>query len=436
MLTPEKLEVRTLGPRAVRSPLRLSPTHGGGSGAFISDEARSRYLVELPSGQPTGQELLFEKAGPREDIYFDPSQVRAAVVTCGGLCPGLNNVIRSVYLQLHHHYGASDVIGIQYGYHGFRPDAPNPPIRLTSEFVEGIHQRGGTVLGTSRGPVPADMVVNYLQREHINILFCVGGDGTQRGAHLIAEEALRRNARIAVVGIPKTIDNDIDYVWRSFGYFTAVARAKEVIDCAHVEAKGSPNGISLVKLMGRDAGFIAAGATLASQEVNFTLIPEVPFELDGEGGFLTVLRERMLRRRHAVIVVAEGAGQHLMPRDKVECDASGNVKHQDIGVFLRERIGGYFAGQNIPINLRYFDPSYYIRSVPANTEDALLCDQLARYAVHAAMAGKTDLLIGLWYNVFLHVPIPLATEEKKRIHPDSEVWTQVLAATGQPARFG
>jgi 6-phosphofructokinase 1 len=435
---PEQLRIAGLGRCQVKSPLKLSSVRGDGIGNFMPDEARMLHRVDyLPGEEIRGDaaEAAFEKAGPRERIYFGPARTKAAIVTCGGLCPGMNNVIRSVFLQLHHGYGVPETWGIRYGYRGLNPANGRPPLRLTPEYVEHIHKLGGTVLGSSRGPEDSRVMVDFLESEKFDILFCVGGDGTQRGAHEIAEEASRRGLKIAVVGIPKTIDNDLHYVWRSFGYYTALGEAREVLDGAHAEAKGVPNGISLVKLMGRHAGFIAAGATLASQEVNFTLIPEVPFRLDGEHGFLACLKRRMLNRGHAVIVVAEGAGQELLGGVEGATDASGNAKPGDIGVFLREKIIEYFAREKMTVNVKYFDPSYVIRSVPADTDDALLCDRFARNAVHAAMAGKTDCLIGLWYNIFIHVPIVLAVAERKYLSPESEVWTAVLAATGQPARF-
>ncbi len=434
-LTAEMLSVPTLGPVRYESPLRRKFQSGDGVYNFTPDTARLLLHADFAAEQEIRPELSFEKAGPRERIFFDPEQTTAAIVTCGGLCPGLNNVIRSVFLQLHHNYGVTRVLGIRYGYYGLNPAHGLPPLLLTMEMVESIHKLGGTILGTSRGPEDPRVMVDFLEKQRVNILFPVGGDGTQRGAHEIAAEARRRGLPLAVVGIPKTIDNDLPYVWESFGYKTALDKAREVLDCAHAEAKGAPNGISLVKLMGRESGSIAAGATLASQEVNFTLVPEIPFKLDGENGFLAVLKRRILARGHAVIVVAEGAGQDLMPPGPVERDASGNLKLRDIGVFLRDRISAYFAAEGIRINLRYFDPSYIIRSVPATTEDSLLCDRLARNAVHAAMAGKTDVLMGLWYNTFIHVPISLVVKEKKRLKPESEVWRSVLAATGQPARF-
>jgi len=432
-LTHQDFIVPTLGPATVRSPLNLSTLEGDALGDFVPDGARVLYQIETAPGRPPRTELTMEKAGPRETIFFDPQQCKAAIVTCGGLCPGLNNVIRSAFLQLHHRYGVPTVLGVRYGYQGLNPAKGPPPLRLTPEYVERIHNLGGTVLRSSRGPEEAAVMVDYLQNEGINLFFCLGGDGTQRGTHAIAMEARRRGAKIAVVGIPKTIDNDLPFVWRSFGYGTALEKAREAINCAHTEARDAPNGIGLVKLMGRHAGFIAAGAALASQEANFVLIPEVRFPLDGPGGFLEVLEKRIEARKHAVIVVAEGAGQHLFDGESGECDASGNRKFLDIGVFLRDRIAQHFKAAGIPVNIKYIDPSYIIRSVPANSDDSLLGDAMARHAVHAAMAGKTDVLIGTENGQFVHIPICTAVARKKHLSPGDELWLRVIEATGQPA---
>jgi 6-phosphofructokinase 1 len=430
MLSSQDLSIASLGPAQIPSPLHFGAEYAD----FVSDETKIRFQVRIGPGEESDDELFFELAGPRARLFFNPSETRAAIVTCGGLCPGLNNVIRSTFLALTYNYGVCEVFGIRYGYHGFNPELASP-VRLTHEQIENVHMQGGTFLGSSRGPESADVILGTLDRHRINVVFCVGGDGTQRGAHAIAEEARRRGKPLAVVGIPKTIDNDIPYVWQSFGYSTALEKAREVLSCAHAEAKGAPNGISIVKLMGRDAGFIAAGATTASQDVNFTLIPEVPFDLDGPNGFLAHLEKRMEERKHAVIVVAEGAGQHLFSSDAIEYDASGNVRQKDIGLLLKSSIESHFKRCGKTINLKYIDPSYIIRSVPANCDDSTLCDQFARHAVHAAMAGKTDMLIGLWYNNFIHVPISLVASQKKCISPKSGLWGSVLAATGQPARM-
>lgn len=398
-----------------------------------------RYITEtitLPDAGNTGRNITFERAGPRKQIYFRPSQTRAAIVTCGGICPGLNNVIRAVLLELEMRYGVRDTIGVRYGYAGMDPANGFEPIPLNAEMVEDIHRNGGTILGTSRGPVDPHIALDWLAERRIDILFCVGGDGTMRGAHALHLAAVARGYKLSVIGIPKTIDNDIEYVWRSFGYQTAVDEAARVIAGAHQEAKSHFNGIGLVKLMGRDAGFIAAGATVASGEVNFTLIPEIPFVLEGENGFLGVLKHRMLRRHHAVIVVAEGAGQDLMADRPAEKDPSGNPRYRDIGTFLNGRIQSYLRDQKVPVTVKYFDPSYLIRSRPANCDDNLLCNQYGRNAVHAAMSGKTDMLIGLWFNVFVHVPIPLAISRKRSMSPTGELWGSVLAATGQQPVFG
>jgi 6-phosphofructokinase 1 len=431
MLTQDDLHVATLGLNEKPSPLNLSLAHGDGLGDFVPGAPRIRYQVDTSPDAPH-QHLLFEGAAPRERIYFDPFYTTAAIVTCGGLCPGLNNVIRSIYLELSKNYGVRNVLGIRNGFLGLNPASGLAPIPLTDAYVSEIHKLGGTALGSSRGPQDPAANVNFLHRQGINILFCVGGDGTQRGAHEICQDITRRGLKIAVVGIPKTIDNDIMYVFRTFGFATALETAQQALCCAHVEAKGAINGVGLVKLMGRDAGLIAAGATLASQEVNFCLVPEIAFPLDGPNGFLPALKEQVLKSQHAVIAVAEGAGQHLFAEQNGACDASGNRQFQDIGIFLRDKITEYFRKENVPISLKYIDPSYLIRSVPANTADRLLSDQMARYAVHSAMAGNTDVLIGMWNNVFVHVPICTAIRHKKRMELTGELWTNVLLSTGQP----
>jgi 6-phosphofructokinase 1 len=412
------METSTLGPPQFAS----RATH------TVSDDVRIPERIEI--GAAPG--LQFELAGPRANLFFDPKKTRAAIVTCGGLCPGLNNVIRSLFLELHYGYGVAEVLGFRGGYGGLDPDCGVEPVKITPEFVDSIHQKGGSILGTSRGPVDTCRAVDNLIARRVNILFTIGGDGTQRGAHDLYQEARKRGHPMSVVGVPKTIDNDVGFVSRTFGFFSAVEEAARVLDCAHTEARSVQGGIGLVKLMGRHAGFVTAGAVVANQDVNFALIPEVPFSLDG---FLAALKQRMLSKSHAVIAVAEGAGQDLLAASSSERDASGNVKLKDIGPFLREKIEAFFKAEKIPVVLRYFDPSYQVRSRPANGEDALLCDLFARNAVHAAMAGKTGVVIGFLHERFIHVPIELLAIHTKRLDPASGWWRSVLAASGQPERF-
>lgn len=393
----------------------------------IGDDIRIPERIEV--GAKPG--LEFELAGPRPRLFFDAKKVRAGIVTCGGLCPGLNNVIRSLFLELHYGYGVNEVIGFRGGYSGIDPKCALEPITITPQFVDGIHQKGGTILGSSRGPVDIKRAADNLIARGVNVLFTVGGDGTQRGANDFYQEARRRGHPLSVVGVPKTIDNDVGFVSRTFGFLTAVEEAARVLDCAHTEARSVQGGISLVKLMGRHAGFVTAGATIASQDVNFALIPEVPFKLDA---FLAALKKRMRAKSHTVIAVAEGAGQDLLTAD-TKRDASGNIKLKDIGPFLGGEIQAYFKSEGIPIVLRYFDPNYQIRSRPANCEDAILCDLFARHAVHAAMAGKTGLVIGFLHERFIHVPIELLATHTKRLDPASGWWRSVLATTGQAGSF-
>lgn len=416
------MDIQTLGESRFNSPIQRTV------------DERVRIPVELiRDANAVGDEEVVELAGPRSRLFFDAPATRAGIVTCGGLCPGLNNVIRSVCRELNDTYGVTNVLGFRGGYRGLDPSVAEEPMVLTRQNVDDIHRAGGTILGTSRGPVDPKVAVDNLVNRKINILFTVGGDGTQRGAVALYEEAKRRGYPLAVIGIPKTIDNDVAFVTRSFGFLSAVAAAAKVLECAHTEAHSVHNGIAIVKLMGRHAGFIAAAATVASQDVNFCLIPEAPFTLDGERGLLQAIRERLARRGHAVIVAAEGAGQELLKAGTADTqrDASGNVKLGDIGVFLQQRVAEYFKSQKIDVTIRYIDPSYTIRSVPADPADAILCDQFARHAVHAAMAGKTAMVVGLLHDKFVNVPIDILTSRSKRVDPAGSVWHAVLATTGQ-----
>jgi len=373
----------------------------------------------------------FEVAGPREKIFFDPTTLSCGIVTCGGLCPGLNDVIRALVLSLHYHYGVKRVLGFRYGYEGLNPSYYHTPIEMTPEVVEGIHLTGGSMLGSSRGPQDVSIMVDTLMHLDISILFAIGGDGTLRGAAKLADEISRRGANISIIGIPKTIDNDICHVDFSFGYETAVSESRNSTHAAHVEAIGARNGVGLVKLMGRESGFIAAAAALANNEVNFCLIPEVEFTLEK---LLEALERRLRLRGHAVIVVGEGAGQNLFEEDLGQ-DASGNAKLGDIGLLLKGVIKEHFKKIGMEMSLKYIDPSYMIRSTPASAYDAAFCLQLGHYAVHAGMAGKTNILVGHWNNRFTHVPIPLATQGRKKVDPNGRLWSSVLAGTGQPVKL-
>jgi 6-phosphofructokinase 1 len=369
-----------------------------------------------------------EAAGPREKIFFDPSGLTCGIVTCGGICPGLNDVIRSVVLSLNDHYGVNRVYGFRFGYEGLVPRYGHKPLELTPEVVSRIYEAGGTILGSSRGPQDPAEMVRYLEELKIGILFTIGGDGTLRGAQKIAEEAVRRGLAISVIGIPKTIDNDISFVQTTFGFETAVSEARRATEAANTEAEAARNGIGLVKLMGRDSGFIAAYSALVNNNINFCLVPEVPFTLDG---FLGALRERLERKGHAVVVVAEGAGQHLMELSS-ERDASGNIKYGDIGIFLRDAIKDHFKQKGMEINLKYIDPSYTIRSTPSNPHDSGFCLLLGHSAVHAGMSGRTNMVVSFWNHQFTHVPISLAVSERKKIDPQGLLWSVVIASTGQP----
>jgi 6-phosphofructokinase 1 len=435
--TQADLAVPALGPATHASPLNLSSGAGDGRAHFVRDGAGVALDVET-DGAPVTPRYV-EKAGPRAALFFDPARMRAAIVTCGGLCPGINNVVRAIVLELHHLYGVRSVLGFRYGFEGMVHASGVEPVALGPSEVRSIHKLGGSVLGLARGQQDVAVLVDTLAAREIDVLFAVGGDGTLRGALAIHREIARRGLPIAVIGVPKTIDNDIPYVDKTFGFDTAVEHARDAIDAAHVEAVGARNGIGLVKLMGRDSGFIAAAATLASVDVNVCLVPEVPFDLEGEGGLFAALERRLRERSHAVVVVAEGCAR-AVGAGVAERDASGNPRYAsssaDAGACLRDGIVRHFKARGTPIVLKYIDPSYMIRSVPANASDAILCDALGRHAVHAAMAGKTALLIGRVHGVFTHVPLAVATRARKRIDPEGAPWLSVLEATGQSCLRG
>jgi len=389
---------------------------------LVGAAARLCGVAALPSLEP---------GGPRKHIYFDPAHTRAGIVTCGGLCPGLNNVIRGLVLELADSYGITDVVGFRDGFRGLvGPSAE--PVKLSREVVADIHNRGGTILGTSRGGQDPDVMVSTLARLGISVLFVIGGDGSLRGADGIAAAAARLGIELSVIGVPKTIDNDIPYLDQSFGFQTAFTRATDSIKAALTEASSTPDGVGLVKVMGRHSGFIACYAALASHDVDFVLIPEVPFGIEA---FLDKLRERVRRQGHAVVVVAEGAGQDLFEHDGA-VDASGNARLADIGALLRTRISDSFAAAGDELSLRYVDPGYAIRSVAANGWDAVYCLRLAQAAVHAAMAGRTAMVVGRWHGRFVHIPIPVTTGSRNMVDPNGDLWMSVLEATGQPERFG
>ncbi len=431
--------VRVLGEAKISSPLKSHNISGEGGTRFISDDSRITVDVQVETIEDyTDKKLVlpsFEQTGPRENIYFDPSKLKCAIATCGGLCPGLNDIIRSVVLELYHIYHVKNIYGIRHGLQGFIPEYGHDVMELNPKSVSGIQDAGGSILGSSRGTQDITMVVDCLERMNVGILFMVGGDGTLMASKHIADEILARELKISVICIPKTIDNDIFLVSRSFGFDTAVDVATLAIKGAHNESAAYPNGIGLIKLMGRHSGFLAATAALAQQDSNFVLIPEVDIFLYGKTGFLQALENRIKLRKHAVIIVAEGAGQNFFDDQEVKYDASGNVILKDIGIYLKDKITQYFKEKDIPISLKYIDPSYIIRSLPANANDSVFCGFLGRDAVHAGMAGKTNLLISFWNNHYVHVPMEASAGKRKKLDPRGRLWQSVLEATGQNTFF-
>ena len=425
--------IKKIGECKIKSPMPFSNIQGDNIANFVRDDQHVLHSVIRGDNQNKKDlhEYALEMAGPRENIFFNPGHAHAGIVTCGGLCPGLNNVIRAIVRTLWLRYNVRRISGIQYGYKGFLPEYNMSTKALDPDIVDDIHNMGGSILGSARGGSDVVRIVDSLEQLNMNMLFTIGGDGTQRCALELTEEIEKRGLKISIVGIPKTIDNDLSFIDKSFGFDTAVFKAEQAVHAAHVESKSAIDGIGLVKVMGRESGFIAAHTTLATSDVNFCLIPEVPFSLEGEYGLLNSIKRRLDLRQHAVILVAEGAGQELL--EKIDAtDEGGNKKLSDIGTYLRDAITDHFKKIGHESSLKYIDPSYMIRASSATPNDALYCARLGANAVHAAMAGRTGMLISEWNNTFVHVPIQMAVSKKNKVDPESPLWRDVLETTQQP----
>ena len=380
------------------------------------------------------QSLKFTKSGPREYVFFNPKKVRAAVVTCGGLCPGLNVVIREIVMCLHFNYEATEIWGVKWGYKGFYTNTDKNWVKLTPQYVKNIHKLGGTVLGSSRGGFNADKILDSLMERKINQVYIIGGDGTHRGINALIKRAIERKVVISFVGIPKTIDNDIPIIDYSFGFNTACEVAAKMIGAAYVEATNAINGVGLVKLMGRYSGYITRNASLANGNVDICLIPELPFELNGPSGLFERVIARVKEQKYCVIVVAEGAEEGLVNLaeriTKVEKrDDSNNLIFDDIGKYLKTEIVRYAKdNHNIQLNLKYIDPTYAIRSVPSNAVDTIVCAKLAQNAIHGAMTGYTGFSVGIVRNAVSYIPINTLIEAGiNQINVMGRTWTRLVA---------
>ncbi|CAN1805832.1 ATP-dependent 6-phosphofructokinase 3 [Linum perenne] len=439
------------------NPLQDNPAYSVVKQYFVDVDDTVPQRIVVHKDSPRG--IHFRRAGPRQKIkrsnhemgvecgyspqssyilccwmfsqvYFESDDAHACIVTCGGLCPGLNTVIREIVSTLYSMYGVRRVLGIDGGYRGFY--ARNT-INLTPKIVNDIHKRGGTIIGTSRGGHDTQKIVDSIQDRGINQVYIIGGDGTQKGASLIYEEVRRRGLKVVVAGIPKTIDNDIPVIDKSFGFDTAVEEAQRAINAAHVEAESAENGIGVVKLMGRYSGFIAMYATLASRDVDCCLIPESPFYLKGEGGLLEFVEKRLKESGHMVIVIAEGAGQELLSESKLMTDASGNKLLQDVGLWLSQNIKDHCKTQKMTINLKYIDPTYMVRAIPSNASDNVYCTLLAQSCVHGAMAGYTGFTSGLVNGRQTYIPFYRIIEKQNKVIITDRMWARLLSSTNQPS---
>ncbi|XP_031375518.1 ATP-dependent 6-phosphofructokinase 5, chloroplastic-like isoform X1 [Punica granatum] len=377
----------------------------------------------------TWVEQWVHRAGPREEIYFKPEEVKAAIVTCGGLCPGLNDVIRQVVITLEI-YGVKKIVGIPFGYRGFS-DNELTEMPLSRKVVQNVHLSGGSLLGVSRGGPGISEIVDSMEERGINMLFVLGGNGTHAGANAIHNECRKRRLKVAVVGVPKTIDNDILLMDKTFGFDTAVEEAQRAINSAYIEAHSAYHGIGIVKLMGRSSGFIAMHASLASGQIDICLIPEVPFHLHGPHGVLRHLKYLIETKGSAVVCVAEGAGQNFVEQTNAR-DASGNTVLGDIGVHLQQETKKYFKEIGVPADVKYIDPTYMIRACRANASDGILCTVLGQNAVHGAFAGYSGITVGICNTHYIYFPIPEVISYPRAVDPNSRMWHRCLTSTGQP----
>ncbi|KAL2904088.1 ATP-dependent 6-phosphofructokinase 2 [Bienertia sinuspersici] len=425
--------------KTVTNPLASSPFYHPTDTFYISpssDILLKQVLYDL--SDPTTRQkpaygIAYHRSGPRKLIYFDPGNVRAAIVTCGGLCPGMNTVIRELVVGLSDLYGVHQIFGIRSGYRGFYSSDPMP---LTPEMVHNWHKQGGTALETSRGGFDLVKIVDSIESHGFSHVYIVGGDGTMRGAVEIYNEILRRKIPVAVVGIPKTVDNDVGIIDKSFGFQTAVETAQQAINAAHVEAESAVNGIGLVKLMGRSTGHIALHATLSNRDVDCCLIPENEFFLEGKGGLFEFIEHKLKRNGHAVVVVAEGAGQDLIPKSKEEerRDDSGNPVLLNVGGWLKSELHKWWKRDHPGelVTVKYIDPTYMIRAVPANATDNLYCTLLAHSAIHGAMAGYTGFVAGQVNGNYAYIPVKEVAEAKNVVDTMDHQWAWVRSVTNQP----
>ncbi|KAJ7526003.1 hypothetical protein O6H91_17G077200 [Diphasiastrum complanatum] len=403
------------------------------NGFFVHDTDMVARQVAIDTSDPTSQtHAYFPRAGPRERVIYKPEDVKAAIVTCGGLCPGMNAVIRELVIGLWYQYGVRDVQGIQAGYRGFYSMEWVP---LSPKVVDHWHKIGGTVLGTSRGGFDLEKIISSIEKSCCNVIFIIGGDGTLRGALKIMDEVTRKGLRVTIACIPKTVDNDVGIIDRSFGFQTAVEAAQAAINAAHVEAESTPNGVGLVKLMGRYSGHIALDATLSSRDVDCCLIPEVPFFLHGEGGLLEFMEQRLKANGHAVIVMAEGAGQDLIPREgENSIDDSGNVANLDIGPWLSKQLKQWWK-EKYPDRLftvKYIDPTYMVRAIPSNATDTIYCTLLAHSTIHGAMAGYTGFVGGVVNGNYCYIPLDQVAQAKHFVNVNDHTWAWVRSVSNQP----
>lgn len=325
--------------------------------------------------------------------------MKIGILTGGGDCPGLNAVIRGIVESSPEEV---EVIGIMHGWQGLVDGDYTP---LTDDDVEGIHIIGGTILGTSRtNPFNTEeqrkKLEENIKKLELDAVIAIGGDDTLTVAAKLA--SLGYN----VIGVPKTIDNDVSNTDYTFGYHTAVNVGADAIDRLHSTAK-SHNRIILVELMGRDAGWITLEAGLAAG-AHLILIPEYPMTLDE---ILKYVNKRMKEKNYMVIAVAEGFKPVELENiigDKSEIDAFGHIRLGGIAHYLSEIIN-----DKTEYDTRSVVLGHLLRGGTPTAFDRILGTRYGVYAMELVLNKDFGRMVALRGNSIVSIPIDYAIATKK-----------------------
>lgn len=459
-------------------------------GARIVVDARRKYHDPLEGITPAAWNLTMPEAGPRRYVsYPQKNQLKVGILVSGGIAPGINAVISGIIAR-HHAYQAwsqkinknyaLEILGYSEALKGLL-HAGRPAVPLDLKTVREAVNHGGSILPTARADELLDLedpkqrdgaldkVTSRLINQQIDILYIIGGDGSMRAAHAISCRA-RRNPinELSVIGIPKTMDNDILWVWQSFGFLSAVEFAKQAILQLHTEVMSNPR-LCVIQLFGSDSGFVVSHAALASGVCDAVLIPEVNFTLKQLSGYI---RYRLQDRPHsdkpyggivalaetaipldwreyvsATAEVADGSEKVILTPEELRAietfESHGRRVHGQTPDALRSgglrlvsqilqreirKLGDRWSSYRVFTN----EPRHLIRSIEPSVSDVIFAQRLGTLAVDNAMAGYHDFMISQWLTEYVLVPLKLVVLGRKRVPEHGIFWKSVRASTGQP----